>query len=178
VAYSEPVFEFSLAMPVPATIGMVVASKERQPGHQAAFPLSIITRGALGDVEAVANDQGRKFDVLRAEGVTLKAGEALRFAVAGLPVPGHGKAWMVLLGVLGMALLVVFGFRRTGGAKGARFSRSHLTAERDRLVRTLARMRKAHEKGRMPTVRFEREQEAITARLVSLYRALDRLDAR
>jgi hypothetical protein len=178
VAYTEPTFEFSLAMPVPATVGMVIASKERQPGHQAAFPLSLLTRGAFGDVEEVTNDGGRKFDVLRAEGVTLKAGEPLRFAVTGLPVPSHTKSWVVLFGVLAVALLVVFGFRRTGDAKGARFSRSHLTAERDRLVRTLARMRKAHEKGRMPTVRFEREQEAITARLVSLYRALDRLDAR
>ena len=42
----------------------------------------------------------------------------------------------------------------------------------------LARMRRAVERGKMSQARFEREREAITARLVSLYKALDRLESR
>ena len=42
----------------------------------------------------------------------------------------------------------------------------------------LARMKKALERGRIPQTRYDREQEAITARLVSIYRALDRMAER
>ncbi|MEZ4470043.1 MAG: hypothetical protein R3F60_04390 [bacterium] len=97
--------------------------------------------------------------------------------MTGLPPSPHWKAWALLASIVGVVAFVLLGFRRRG-EQGMRLSRAHLVTERDRLVKALARMRRAKEKGRMSEVRFEREREAITARLVSLYRALDRLESR
>ncbi|MCA9542944.1 MAG: hypothetical protein KC613_01095 [Myxococcales bacterium] len=174
VPYSHPTFEFAQTLPVPSRVGVVVVPKDRQQGHQADFPLTIETQGGLGSVSETETDKGSRFQVLRAEGVTLKAGEPLKFRVSGLPAPSMTPLYLLLVAIIGVIAWVALGFRVKPGEH--RLSRAHLVIERDRLIRTLARMRKATERGKLSKVRFEKEQEAITARLVSLYRALDRLD--
>jgi hypothetical protein len=175
VPYTTTTFEWNQTLPVPSTVNVVVVPKDRQKAHQVAHPLSIETRGAFGSVADSTVEGGKRFQVLRAEGVTLKAGEALRFAVTGLPIPSRTPIYILFASILAVLGLLLFGIKRPDASEGPTLSRGHIEAERDRLVRTLARMRKAHEKGRLSKVRFERESEAISARLVSLYHALDRL---
>lgn len=179
IPYDQKRFQWRQVMPVPTSVGLVVAPKDRQKGHRKAFPLSL---SIAGDSPLKVEDSklagGKRFQLLRGHGHELAAGEALTFTVDGLPVPSNWKAYTLLAALGGVILVVLFGFRRSGDADGGPvLSRTHLIAERDRLVRALARMRRAHERGKMSEVRFTKEQEAITARLVSLYRALDRMDA-
>ena len=137
--------------------------------------LGPLTAQRLRAGQKVEQRPGQEWIVFRSDGGTLKANETLRFAIGNLP-ERNKNAEYALLGVSILIILVVlFGFRRETTEGGARLSLGHLEAERDRLIKALARMRKAHEKGRMSDARFTREQEAITARLVSLYRAIDRL---
>ncbi|MCA9528078.1 MAG: hypothetical protein KC549_17450 [Myxococcales bacterium] len=177
IPYDAETFEWSQAMPVPSRLGVVVVSKDRQPGHRVALPLGLQVRDGLGAIDRTELDGGKRFELIRGGDKVLAANEPLRFAVTGLPPAPHWKAWVLLATIAGVIGVVLLGFRRRG-ADGMRLSRAHLVTERDRLVRALARMRRARDKGRMSEVRFEREREAITARLVSLYRALDRLEPR
>ncbi|MFZ4738739.1 MAG: hypothetical protein ACOYM9_22480 [Bradymonadia bacterium] len=177
IKYDEPVYEWSQRLPVRTRGAFVVAPVGRQPGQRVDTTLDLLPRTEGHRAERTSNGQGRDFEVLRME-LDLAPDEPLRFAIGGLPVGSSWKAWSLLGCVVAVVLGVVLGFRRQGAEGEARLSRAHLENERDRLLKALARMRKAVERGRLPAARFEREQEAITARLVSLYRALDRLDER
>lgn len=175
IPYKNETFEWDESMPVPARLGVAVVSLDRQPGHRQAFPLGLEVRDDQGKLERSELDGGRKFVLIRGgEGLSSRP---LKFAVTGLPTPPNWKVWSLLVALVGVVAVVLLGFRSRPG-DGLRLSRAHLVTERDRLVRALARMRKARDKGRLSEVRFEREREAITARLVSLYRALDRTDSR
>lgn len=178
IPYGPEVLEWSQAMPVTTRGVMAVVPQHKQPRAREAIPMTLMTRGAFGSVSSVDQPEGRKFQVLNSDGATLGPGEPIRFAIGNLPGDSDLPYTLLIVGVLAVFAIVVFGFRRPEGRSGAVMSRTHLVAERDRLVRALARMRRAVEKGRMSEARFDREREAITARLVSLYRALDRLDAR
>ncbi len=176
IPYDSKTFEWIQPMPVPATLGVAVVSLDRQPGHRQAFPLNIEERDGQGKAERSELDGGRRFSLLRGT-QPIPAGQPLRFAVTGLPEPPSWKAWSLMAAVAGIIAVVLLGFRARPG-NGPILSRAHLITERDRLVRALARMRRARDKGKLSDVRFEREREAITARLVSLYRALDRTEGR
>lgn len=176
--YGDETYEWVQPMPVTTRRVMAVVPQHKQPQAREAIPLTLATRGAFGSVAPVEQGPERQFVVLDSEGAVLQPGEPIRFAIGNLPSRGQGALWLLLTGIAGVIGLVIFGFRRPAGSEGTVMSRSHLVAERDRLVRALARMRRAVEKGRMTEARFEREREAITARLVSLYKALDRLDTR
>ncbi len=174
VPYDTSTFEFVQRLPIPSRIGVIVVPRDKQKGHRQAFPLTLQTRGGLGSVSETKTDGDRTFQVLRGEGVTLGPDEPLQFVVSGLPSGSRTPRFLLLAAMLGILAWVVFGFRSRGGEQ--RLSRAHLVIERDRLIRTLARMRKATERGKLSKNRFEKEQEAITARLVSLYRAIDRVE--
>lgn len=176
--YGPETYEWAQTMPVRTRGVMAVVPQHKQPRAREAIPLTLVTRGAFGAVRPVEQPDDRRFQVLDSEGSTLGPGEAIRFAVTNLPGRGKTGLWLMVAGIFAVIGVIVFGFRRTDDGEGTVMSRSHLIAERDRLVRALARMRRAVEKGRMPQARFEREREAITARLVSLYKALDRLDGK
>lgn len=171
-------YEWSQTLPVKSVGLVAVVPQHKQPQAREAIPMTLATRGGFGAVETVEPQPGQRYQVLRSEGATVPAGEPLRFAIGNLPTAGAGNLWLMLVAVFVIAGFLAFGFKKPPKTGGAVLSRSHLVAERDRLVKALARMRRAVEKGRMSAVRFEREREAIVARLVSLYRALDRLDAR
>ena len=177
IKYNEPTYEWSQRLPVRTRGAFVVAPVGQQPGQRVDTTLKLLPRAEGAKAERTTNGQGREFEVLRMT-LDLPANEPLRFAFSGLPVGSQWKAWALLAAVMIVFLGVFFGFRRSGGAGEATRSRAHLENERDRLLKALERMRKAVAKGQLPEARFEREQEAITARLVSLYRALDRLDGR
>lgn len=176
LAYDEALFEWSQSMPVRVTGALVVAPTGRQQGQRVDLPLKLLPRGDQGTVQSREVGEGRRFDVLRMPGVDLAPGQPLRFAISGLPTGGRFKAVLMGVALLLVCAVVFVGFRGAPEGEEARLSRAHLENERDRLHKALERMRKAVEKGRLSPARFEREQEAITARLVSLYRALDRLE--
>lgn len=176
IDYDEPVFEWSHAVPVRTTGALVVAPTGRQEGQRVDLPLGLLTRGDQGTVQTRDVGEGKRFQVLRMPGLDLGAGQPVRFAITGLPVEGRYKQGAMVVALLFVVGLVFFGFRGSSAGDTERLSRAHLENERDRLHKALDRMRKAVEKGRLSHARFEREQEAITARLVSLYRALDRLE--
>lgn len=178
IPYDRETYEWVQPMPVPVTGAMVVAAKDAQEGHQRPFPLSLHSRGALGSVSESTIDGGRRFDILRLDGARLDAGQPLRFAVSGLPTKPVVGLYATVGGILAVAGFLFLGFRRTTESGGETRSRAHLVAERDRLVKALARMRRARDKGHLTDARYDREREAITARLVSLYRALDRLESK
>lgn len=171
-------YEWSQTLPVKSVGLVAVVPQHKQPQSREAIPMTLATRGGFGAVETVEPQEGQRYQVLRSEGGTVAAGEPLRFAIGNLPTAGAGHLWLMLIAILAIGGFLVFGLKKPTKTGGAVLSRTHLVDERDRLVKALARMRRAVEKGRMNPARFEREREAIVARLVSLYRALDRLDAR
>ena len=174
--YNQALFEWSQSMPVRTVGALIVAPTGRQQGQRLDLPLKLLPRGDMGTVQSRDIGEGRRFDVLRMPGVDLAPGQPLRFAISGLPTAGQLKPVLMAVALLLVAAFVLFGFKGAPAGDSERLSRAHLENERDRLHKALERMRKAVEKGRLTPTRFEREQEAITARLVSLYRALDRLE--
>jgi hypothetical protein len=176
IAYSDDVFEWTHAVPVRTVGALVVAPTGRQEGQRVDLPLGLVTRGEQGTVQTRDVGEGKRFQVLRMSGLDLAPGQPMRFAITGLPVEGRYKLGAMVVALLLVFAVVLLGFRGSSAGDTERLSRAHLENERDRLHKALDRMRKAVEKGRLSHARFEREQEAITARLVSLYRALDRLE--
>lgn len=177
IKYDAATYEWSQRLPVRTRGAFIVAPVGQQPGQRVDTTLTLLPRSDGVKAERTTNGQGRAFEVLRMS-LDLPANEPLRFAFSGLPVGSGWKAWTLLAAIVAVFVGVFFGFRRSNTAGEATLSRAHLENERDRLIKALERMRKAVAKGHLPEARFEREQEAITARLVSLYRALDRLDGR
>ena len=143
--------------------GTMTGPRGRTVGYGLIEPMSARNAGTLSETERLRNFMASEpvYDV--------------RFAVGGVPIESKLPNQLLIVALVIVTLVVLFGFRRREGDTGLRLSMSHLESERDRLVRILARMRKAKERGKLSEVRYEKEQEAITARLVSLYRAIDRL---
>jgi hypothetical protein len=176
IPYDNAVFEWKQVLPI-RTRGVSVATPQhKQPRQRAAIPMKLVARGDFGGVDTVEQAQEKSWSVFRSNGAILKAGEPLRFAIEGLPATTLLPEYVLISAVVLVIFIILFGYRRREGDQGVKLSVSHLMAERDRLVRALARLRKAHEKGKLPTVRFEREEEAVLARLVSVYRAIDLLE--
>jgi hypothetical protein len=177
VDYGPRTFAWRQTQSIPTSGGIFVVSKDKQPQQQEAIPLELVSSDPNLPVHDSELDGNRHFQVARGDALKLGPGQPLRFEVRGLPAAAHSHELPVILGAFGVvAGVVLLGFRRPASAP-ERLSRAHLETERDRLEKALARMRKAVTRGHMTQARFEREREAITARLVSLYRALDRLDA-
>ena len=172
VAYGAPTLEFVQTLPVRTVGGLFVLPQGQQAGQRIELPLRFETRGGQGVTSDTKGDSDRAFQLLRFDGLDLPPGSPLRFAVTGLPSRTHLGELSLLAVCLAMIAFVVLGFRRPVDAP-AQLSRSHLEAERDRLLSALDRLRKAATKGRVTQAHFEREQEVIAARLVTLFRALD-----
>jgi hypothetical protein len=172
--YRQDTFEWSQAMPVPTTLGIVVAPRYKKPQHQQLFPLSLEVMNGLGEMREVSTGPGRTFHSLRLNR-ELKAGEPLTFRVLGMPAPPRWKRYALLIGSLLVGLFVLLIGSREGDTSD-QVSRDQMMIERDRLLKALARMELALKRGRITPQRYQREREAITARLVTIYRALERVE--
>lgn len=179
IPYRDDVFHWDQAMPVPAHGAQIAVWRSKREGQRVEVPLTLTAAASLGDVRESNTSPERRFWSLRAPTLNLAPGESLRFEIGGIPAFDKLKHGL-LLGSIGLIFLfIVFGFRRSDALRDTtRLSRAHLEDERDRLSNALRRLRKAVDRGRITRTRFEREQEAITARLVTLYTALDKLDGR
>ena len=175
IPYKSDVYEWKQTLPVRTTSVTVATPQYKQTSQRKAVPMKLLVRGEQGVTDSITQAKGREWSVLRMSKLNLPADKPLTFAVSGLPVPSRLPNQLLVAAIVAVFLVVVFGYRRREGDTGLKISLSHLETERDRLVKVLARMRKARDKGRLPVSRFEREQEAITARLVALYRAIDRI---
>ncbi|MEE2645379.1 MAG: hypothetical protein VYD19_10635, partial [Myxococcota bacterium] len=174
VPYRSESFEWSLTAPVASQLNLVVAPKFKKQQHQRAFPLSLSSTSDGGEVSERQTGPGMRFDVLTRR-APISAGEPLRFRVSGLPQAGLKQRQVMYLALaLVTLLLIVLSLRKTGNAG---LSRAHLEGERDRLVQTIARLERALARGKITEKRYAREREAITARLVTLYRALEGMSA-
>jgi hypothetical protein len=173
IPYRSSRYSWSQSMPIPTTVGMVVAPRFKKPQHQRVFPLSLET-SALGEVREVNTGPNKIFHSLRIN-ESLKAGQPLTFKVSGLPIPPPWKRYTLYSAVVAVILLVLLLGSKSDQISG-QVSRTHLLIERDRLLRALARMEIALKKKRITPQRYQREREMITARLVTLYRALDQVD--
>ena len=99
------------------------------------------------------------------DGQVLEANQTLHFAIGNLPEVTHTAEYLLLASIGVVILVILFGFRRQDDTAPERLSLSHLEAERDRLVKALARCEK-HKKGGFQCA-IRAKQEAITARLVT-----------
>lgn len=171
--YRSDTYEWRQSMPIPSTVGIVVAPRDKQPQHQKTFPLGLIA-GADSEVQALKNKFGFSFHTLKVK-KELAANTALAFTITGLPIAPRWKRYALWASIAFVMIWVLFiGLRDP--KKQSQFSRTHLMVERDRLLKTLARMELALAKKKMSQQRYQREKEIITARLVTLYRILDQVD--
>lgn len=172
--YRAERFEWKQTMPLPSTVGMIVAPQYKKPQHQSLIKLKLEAKNQQGQVKRVSTGPGRVFDALR-QVPALAAGTALEFSIKGIPAAAQWKRQALYAAVLFVVLWVLWlGFKEEEGASS--LSRSHLMIERERLLKALARMEAALERGRISEARYQKEREAITARLVTIYKALEHLN--
>ena len=174
IPYTSERFQWTQTLDVKTVGAMVVVPRHRQRSQREAIPLRLVTRGDTANVSQIDQGEGRIWEVLRTRpDRVIAAGQPFAFEVTGLPAASNTPFYLLALVLLGVFVFVLV--PRKAQSTG-QLSRDHLVGERDRLVKALARMRRAVERGKLSKHRFEREEEAITARLVSLYRAIDRID--
>lgn len=172
--YRSDRFEWSQAMPVPTTVGMIVAPRYKKNQHQRAFPLSLKAIDEKGEVREVSTGPDRQFHSLRVN-QSFAPGEPLRFELYDMPAPSPWKRQALYASLIMVALLIITLALRDGNNQ-ATLSRSHLIIERDRLIKALARMEIALKRKKISQQRYQREKEAITARLVTLYQTIEQVD--
>lgn len=171
IPYKGDSFSWSQAMPVPSRVGMIVAPRFKKPQHQRPVLLSLETVGGQGEMKAVSTGPDRVFHSIRIR-ETLEANQPLTFKVGGLPAPPLWKRYALLAGVIIVSLFVFLIGTKEGDTSDL-VSRDQMMIERDRLLKALARMELALKRGRITPQRYQREKETITARLVTIYRALE-----
>lgn len=175
--YRSTSFLWTQTFPV-ETLGFTVgAPLTKGNNHIRALRLQLTPLFEGAEVTTITDRPGTKWRVLRANGLVAQPNQPLSFEIGNIPAASRANIYFLVGGVLFVFLVVMFGFRAQP-SKERTFSKSHLTDERDRLVRALARLKRAFEKGLISENKHRKEAEAIKARLVSLYRAIDQLDAR
>ena len=171
--YKSDTFEWSQTMPIPSTTSLILTPQYKKDTHQKTFKLFLETRG-MGEVVAVSTDRNLPFHSLRNQS-KLAANEPLRFAITNIPAPSLWKRYALLaLTLLACMFVMIIGLK---GNEEQILSKTQILVERERLIKALARMELALKKKRITQKRYQREKEAITARLVTIYRALEQFDA-
>ncbi len=172
--YRAERFDWEQAMPLPSTVGMIVAPQYKKPQHQSLIKLQLEAAKNSGEVKQVSTGPGRVFDALR-KVPALSPGTPLRFSIMGIPAAPMWRRQLLYASIL-LVMVWVFWVGFASGQGEERLSRAHLQLERERLLKALARMEAALERKRITPARYQKEREVITARLVTIYRALERLD--
>jgi len=171
IPYKHDTFSWSQAMPVPAQGGMIIAPRFKKPQHQKPILLNLDTVGGLGEMKAVSTGPNMTFHTIKVR-TQLEPNQPLSFKIGGLPAPARWKRYALLAGVLLVSFFVFLVGTREGDTSD-QVSRDQMMIERDRLLKALARMELALKRGRITPQRYQREKETITARLVTIYRALE-----
>jgi hypothetical protein len=171
--YDADTFEWSQTMPVPSTTSLILTPQYKKTTHQKTFKLYLKSRG-MGEVVSVSTDRNMPFHSLRNQ-TTLAANEPLKFAITNIPAPSLWKRYALLaLTLLACVFVMIIGLKE---GEEQILSKTQILIERERLIKALARMELALKKKRITQKRYQREKEAITARLVTIYRALEKFDA-
>ena len=177
IPYRSDTFTWKQQFPV-ETLGFTVGtplSKGRR--HVRAIRMTLRPLFDGPEISTITDRPGTKWRVMRASGLVRKPNEVISFEIGNIPAASRANLYFLVGSIVFVLLVVVFGFRAQATDERT-FSKSHMMEERDRLVRALARLKRAWEKGLISENKHRKEEEAIRARLVSLYRALDQMDVR
>ena len=173
--YRDQELIWTQTLSIPSSIGMVVTPHFKRQHHQSTFNLGIESveegRGKSGQIRL---NNGRVFSAL-GELPDLKAHEPLTFKVTDIPAPSkRGK--VLLLSAIGAIFILVVLMGRPRDHGGTSLSRTQLMIERDQLLKALERLERLFARQQITETRYRREREALTARLVTIYRALERME--
>ena len=176
IPYKGQELIWSQTLPIPSTIGMVVTPHFKRQHHQTTFNLGleplVKDQGKAG---LIRNNNGSIFAAL-GELPGLKAYQPLTFKVTDIPAPSQ-KGKYLLLGTIGMIFVLLLVMGKTREGEESTLSRTQLIIERDQLLKSLERLERIFTRKQITEARYRREREAITARLVTIYRALERIEA-
>ncbi len=173
--YRSKTFIWRQQFPV-ETLGFTVGTPLSK-GRRHVRPIRMTLRPLFDgpEVSTITDRPGTKWRVMRANGLVRKPNELISFEIGNIPAASRANLYFLVGSIVFVLLVVLFGFRAQPTEERT-FSKSHMMDERDRLVRALARLKRAWEKGLISDNKHRKEAEAIRARLVSLYRAIDQLD--
>lgn len=159
---------------IPSSVELIVTPHFKRQHHQAAFNLELHASQGKGRVALRNSSSGPLFQVMD-QLPQLAANQALTFEVSEIPAPSK-MGQNILISSVGVMLLWVvwFGWRRED--EGSTLSRTQLIIERDQLLKALERLERLLGRDQISRPRYQREREAITARLVTIYRALERME--
>ncbi len=159
--YKAKSLEWSQRFPIKQRGATIVTPKDRS------LSLRLDTHEGLGTLD----NHDDRWSILRIGEKPLAPGEALRFTLRGLPTDQREGLWIALFLALLGALSLFFALKAP--SRSAAPSLQRLQAEKMRLLKALQRLRAVRKKGRLSEARYQRESEALRARLASLYRILD-----
>jgi hypothetical protein len=172
IPYQSNRFHWSQAMPVPTTIGMIVAAQFKKPQHQETIKLGLST-DQYGEAKVVSAGPDRNFASIRIS-QKLNADQPLTFFIENIPAPPVWKRYFLIIGTFVIILMLLMVSKKSD--QDQMLSREYLLIEQNKLLNALARMETGVKKGHITEQRYIREKEAIEARLVSIYQALAQID--
>jgi hypothetical protein len=176
IPYRSNTFSWEQTLPV-ETLGFSVATPlTRGRNHVRAIRLQLKATFEGPTVHVIDGNSQTKWRVLKASGIVRKPGEPVSFEIGNIPVASQANIYFMVGSIIIVSLLILLGFRGRQDTERT-YSKAHLVDERERLLRALARLKKAGSKGLISENKTRKEEEAIRARLVSLYRAIDLMDA-
>ena len=175
--YRSKTFKWAQDFPIDVLALSIATPHSKASNHVKAVRLQLLPRNEGAKAETFTDGRGGQWRVVKMIGEPITAGTPLNFDIANIPAPSRANLYFLVVSIIVLTLVVVFGFR-AGSQEARALSKSHLTEERDRLLKAMARLAKALERGIISPVKHRKETEAIKARLVSLYRAIDRLNTR
>jgi hypothetical protein len=176
IPYRSSTFSWRQTLPV-ETLGFSVATPlTKGRNHVRAIRLQLKPTFEGPTVHVIDGNSQTKWRVLKASGIVRKSGEPVSFDIGNIPVASQANIYFMVGSIIVVSLLILLGFRGRYDTERT-YSKAHLVDERERLLRALARLKKAGNKGLISENKTRKEEEAIRARLVSLYRAIDSMDA-
>ena len=176
IPYKGQELIWSQTLSIPSTIGMVVTPHFKRQHHQSTFNLGVesLTKGQ-GKSGLIKLPNGQVFAAL-GELPDLKAHQPLTFKITDIPAPSKYSKYL-LLSTIGVIIVLVLVLGRTREGEESFLPRTQLIIERDQLLKALERLERLFTRKQITEARYRREREAITTRLVTIYRALEQMEA-